>query len=105
MYVSRNNTLIQAHNHFRNNTSIERAVQTFTSRHQYATCMSTNLSQVFSHPAKAYYVINHRMLMQKLQSLHKRYNKVVVKIISIAHKYLTTYQCEGTNCVQITYIG
>ena len=41
--VSRNNTLIEAQNYFRNKTSTDTAVQTFTSKHQYATCMSTNV--------------------------------------------------------------
>jgi hypothetical protein len=86
--VSRNNTLIQAQNHIRNKTSTDPALRTFTSNHQYATCMSTNLTQVFSHLAKAYDVINHGMLLQKLLSWHKRYIKLVVKNISIAHKYL-----------------
>ena len=79
--VSRNNTFIEAQNHFRNKTSTDTAVQTFTSTHQYATCMSTKLTQVFSNPAKPYDVLDRGMLLQKLFSWHKRYNKLVVKII------------------------
>jgi hypothetical protein len=76
------------------------AIQSFTSKHLYATGISTNSTQILSGPIKAHYVKNHGMLLWKLLSWHKRYNKLFVKIISIAHKYLTTYHSEGTNAVQ-----
>jgi hypothetical protein len=100
-WVSSNNTLNEAQNYFRNKTSTDTAVQAYISKLQYATYMRTNLTQIFSDPPKSFDVINHRMLLWKLLSWHKRYNKLVVKIISTAHKYLTTNQCEGTNSVQM----
>ena len=63
--------------------------------------MSTKLTQIFSDPAKSFDVINHGMLLWKLLPWHKRYNKLLVKIISIANRYLTSYQCEGTKSVQM----
>ena len=64
--------------------------------------MSTDLTRTFSDSSKAFDVISHGMLLWKLLPCHKRYNKLVVKIISTARKYLTTYQCEGTDSIQMT---
>jgi hypothetical protein len=64
--VSRNNTFTEAQNYFRNKTSTDTTVQTFTSKHHYATCMGTNLTEIFSDFSKAFDVINHGMLLWKL---------------------------------------
>jgi len=91
--VSTNNTLIQDHNLFRNNTPTQRAIQPFTSKHQYTTLISINSTQILS----GHHLINQGIILWKLLSMHKISRKLSVKIISNAHKYFTTYHGEGTH--------
>ena len=98
--ISRNNTLTEAHNLFKNKTPTE--------KQQYSLLLESSSMQLYQHkfnsilsgPTKAHDVKNHELSLWKLLSWHKMCNKLLVKIMSIAHKYLTTYHSAGTNSLQ-----
>jgi hypothetical protein len=92
-FIEGNGVLIEAHHGFRTRKSTETALQVFINSMQEAIEKKMNSTGIFLDLTKAYYVLNHRVLLSKLDSYGIR---------GMANLWFESYLSHRKKCVEIS---
>jgi retron-type reverse transcriptase len=95
-HIEKNNILIKEQFGFRCGKSVENACQTFLNNIQEALENKLHVIGIFLDPTKAYDVLNHQILLDKLESYGIR---------GIANQWFQSYLSNRTQFVEVTHLG